>query len=954
MKKYALFLIGFILFFLLPTPKGNSASAFTPMTPGQIKEWRQCNDTGDRLLMKNEIGSSQTSFKNFLNDIGVTYERSGSIRMANGSYATKTFSVQKPFLTRDCVIVYGSPDSLSGTYWGGRQDTCYNQYYFKGGSSVKQYRYYGFYYDGGNWRPYPNPYFCDFGGHEFDYILSKKFIKEPWKGTAYSEIKAQNAAGGSIAIPSSQGNLGGKYRLSALRTAIDRWYLVDYPNGETIGHFNNKNTKLNVTFVQGNLSNSADWTGAKTPLTFYADVHYLPQEWVAGSFSLYHKGKTAYWMSTYFMPPEKDPFCSGCSSTPDLEVVDFSFTPNYTPSAQSGGTEITNLKVKVKNNSSKAFTEGSYFDFKFEGYTCYRVWVDFPNDIASSGGVQWSNAISKAHPDCNTSRAKTVFAYPSVKESLKYLNFTGVINPTKAFPAGESNWNNNKKTISVPVKGFQNAKVKIDKRKTSFNSGKPIDMAFTVTNGMFKPIDSQCGGSGKATCADSTNTKAVYSIKDLQTGTYVVQNKVYTYSNLPVGGRIDLKVGEKLKFGYYSIEIKIPRYSSETNPPGYTDNVDTFEFNVKPVFPANTTCKFLDVPGTVIAKGTKDIAKMCVGSVPNYPSTDVEGGQGSYFLVEYVFLPMPIPTYKVETHDKYGAEQTLTLLEENDEPGVENNFLYFPTKKGQVNGHNGPFIAGPHSYYHYLYRGRMFAKNVKFNFNVKGPKGETVAIGHIDYDIPPNCYDSKYLDYKDYIPNVDPVTQMSDERCRRIYFFLPNSQTDLNKLAEEPLDSDKLYFKNPGIHSFEFTAQEDQYYRYQYDEGTEAQGKSGVKMPSGYTAVYEHAKNDWQETIPGGEKIYKIQNQFNNHCYAEKDSYGKDAFDGQVCFHNHGKDFHKWIYRYSDPKWMNDDFSIALPPGGIAPPPGGGGGAVQPPIGGGGGGGTLPGIPVPGGGGSKY
>ncbi|PGK51193.1 hypothetical protein CN918_25735 [Priestia megaterium] len=397
-------------------------------------------------------------------------------------------------------------------------------------------------------------------------------------------------------------------------------------------------------------------------------------------------------------------------------------------------------------------------------------------------------------------------------------------------------------------------------------------------------------------------------VKTLQVDETNVKIGDTAYDNFP---------GFQLPLGRYKATVIVPEYPGETD---YTNNKDTFEFSVMPFTPNNIDCKVLELTQIEIIKGDKGVSKFCVGQTPNYPSTVTEKGQGTFFFVMYRILPMPIPSYKVTNLDDAGLFQLYTLDEAYNERGNDNSYIFYPNDSSNKKNITGPYTAGPHEYYHYLYRGRMMPTAVKFTINVTDPNGKDIpaSSGEVYYTVDQNkCFNKSQLDVGsnkggNSIGDLDP--------CRQIFFYLPKESTDkmnLSDLQDTPTNEDRLSFKNPGVHTFQIKADETQTYVYQKDNGAEWQGAKDEKSGKGYLREpwngesLSAAKGPVNtNTVVNG--VWKIQDTYKNHCYTDSDAFNRygvwigNNFDANssernVCFHDHSAQFHYWRFNWSSP-----------------------------------------------------
>lgn len=386
----------------------------------------------------------------------------------------------------------------------------------------------------------------------------------------------------------------------------------------------------------------------------------------------------------------------------------------------------------------------------------------------------------------------------------------------------------------------------------------------------------------------------------------------YNQNDVPIGAT---KSGDtpafKLPYGSYKATVTIPHYPAETN---YDNNTSTFEFTVLPFTPDSVECKIIPGDQVKIITGDKGVSRFCIGQTPNYPSTEIEKGQGTFFFVMYRILPMPLPPYEVTNLDELGIYQEYKLSEQSNERGIDNSFIFYPNGPNK-NNLAGPYKAGPHSYEHYLYRGRLLPTEVSFDIKVSDPTGKAIpeASGTIYYKIDQNkCYSKDNIDMKS-----NKVGQLMDS-CRQVFFYLPREKGDsmtIKDLSNLPNQEDRLHFKNPGMHTFQIKANEKQTYFYQKDNGAEWQGN--VDKKTGYEYLREPWKGDNGQgyvntnTVVDGKWI--SQENYNNHCYSDNDAFDRfgewlgtnfkeNGNKRNKCYHNSGKDWHFWRFDWSKPQ----------------------------------------------------
>lgn len=376
-----------------------------------------------------------------------------------------------------------------------------------------------------------------------------------------------------------------------------------------------------------------------------------------------------------------------------------------------------------------------------------------------------------------------------------------------------------------------------------------------------------------------------------------------------------------LPSGSYRADISIPHYPGESN---YKNNSDSFSFLVRPFIPGNVECKVLDSEHVKVLEGDKAVSKFCIGQTPNYPSTRVEEGQGTMFFVMYRILPTPLPAYEVTNLDESGMYQTYTLKEESDEKGMDNTFIHFPTDRNNEKNLKGPYTAGPHEFYHYLYRGRMLPSEVTFDIKVSDPNGKEIpaASGEVFYKIDQKkCFDEDQIDIQTDMKNTDGINALNP--CGQIFFYLPKEPTDdtVFDMQNLPGTDELLHFANPGVHTFDIKANEKQVYVYQRDDGAEMQGNESedgepyLRSPWKSESLANAKGPVNTNTIVNDEWI--IQDSFENHCYSDNDAFDRvgqwvgtdfNANNNQrnECYHNHGSEWHYWEYNWSKPTIYGD------------------------------------------------
>lgn len=707
--------------------------------------------------------------------------------------------------------------------------------------------------------------------------------------------------------------------------------------------------------------NDIIWEGRN--LSKFATVTTFRHDYSAGGFLMFTYASTDYCKmnvcyGSFAMMPKFDPFCTTCgiaTPVPDFECKD---NPDITiPTMRSG--ETFKMGVNFVNKLPKTVSDVPYTFQWYDGSTpigspssyTYNIGgggklipayfnITAPSTTALRGTSGSLNLVVKLNPNNNSFK-------------FDYDTFTDIFEANAQHTAA----NNCNYTVNIDNRG--DASVALTEPTNRNTIDTVIDVPIKVTNNMDDKISFPCGASGTESCLNSSNRDFKVTIKEVKLdGTKINVSgfpKTYSLGSIDSGktSPSDFNLSKfniKLPMGSYELTVDIPYYNNEKK---YTNNTDTIQFKVFPFIPDNTECKHFEVPYTTIKKGTMNITKMCAGYVPNFPSTRVEEGKGTFFFVSYNLFPMPVPAYEVTNEDDMGVYQTYKLpaSEQSDKPGVTESFLYYPIDSTNPKRLKGPYAAGPHDFYHYLYRGRLMPQHVKFTFVITEPNGNELyqngekVSGEIHLDLDPRlCYDDKFLDLK--------------PECKSYYFYLPKESTDsyndITTLGNLPVDAkDRLHFNNPGLHHFNFFAEETQKYWYQWDQhynpsnatdktwkGGEWQGDAAKNYTSrpainGGTENVgpvrtEKLSNDsktWyvREDSKYAKDVYNQTSDsyyFWNQCFDKQDAFNKgfsgtvgnygtyEVFsDGKVCTHNHNKDFHYWLYNWSDPKYYGNAFT---------------------------------------------
>lgn len=419
----------------------------------------------------------------------------------------------------------------------------------------------------------------------------------------------------------------------------------------------------------------------------------------------------------------------------------------------------------------------------------------------------------------------------------------------------EVTYSNNiaKKTFNYVLD--QNASVVVD-GESAYSVGQKLNNDIIVSNNTSKPLSGPL--TIKIIDKDGKTTKTVSK----------------SFVNIPVNGTYKHNLGKDgitPHAGDYTIEAKIKNYT-ELPESNYQDNISELGIKVNPYIPENTKCDKLNTQYTKVIPypGTDPgITKTCIGWTPNFPSTHIEGGQGTYFYVAYKMFPSPMPAYKVTTLDPMGVNQVFEHAEPRNTLGacdlkLENDtdcklyepFFYYPVKwesrfaTTEYKDFVGPYTVGPHDFHHYRYRGRMMPSSVTFHFSIIDMKNNAnipMANGSVAFDVPETCYEVDTID-------ITP-------ECRLIQFYVPTDSTIDRKLplgdASLKIPKDKIEFLNPGEHRFTLEIEEKQKYFYQSDEGAEWQGKDGF------------TRNPWKVEAPASP----------NEKWAEVHKYAEGTFE---------------------------------------------------------------------------
>lgn len=687
--------------------------------------------------------------------------------------------------------------------------------------------------------------------------------------------------------------------------------------------------------INGNLVKNNNGCGSKGAilngknLARFAVISSPATKYSAGGFTLWHYSGR-YWYGGFAIPPQDDPF----DATYDASVTLKPSKTTYSMEKLTGNINIKQtgekdkpLDISLECNSSKNNTQ-------------MQCKTTTPAS-SKEGGIKVTDASGKVVlekaikvPVIKQGTAKDVklddFDF-TFKSAGKHTIKVWIPEYVDAKKNEEETYTNNVVTTTVNVVFSQNASVEVG-GTNNYTIGVPLTNVVTVKNNtkvaLTGPITIQILDFDK---------KVVHS----------VPTDTPTFTSLGVGKsfKLDLtKYNISLdEVGDYFISAKIKHYT-ELPESTYVDNSSLYPISVGPFIPENTECNMLEskvikvIPVKDLDPG---VTRFCIGWAPNYPSTRIEGGQGTYFYFAYKLIPQPMPAYKVTTLDRFGIKQKLEIQEPLNTLGacdyrIEKDtncrlyepFIYYPSKwesrfTGTLANFAGPYTAGPHEYYHYMYRGRMVPKSIDFNFKVidmkeneidGGKDGKALAHGTLIYDVPDECYRTDLIDVV--------------EECRLIQFYIPT--TDITKarlkLPEDALPNgipeEKIHFVNPGEHTFRVEVDENQIYLYQQDMGAEWQGKEGIYRDKWGTETTKYSIGPVKTYTTKGTapKEWVNQDTYKNHCYSEEDGFGDtgkwtlptsnfNEIDSPaiVCFHNHSDDFHYWKFDWTKPKKFGKD-----------------------------------------------
>lgn len=791
----------------------------------------------------------------------------GAVKNANGSVGIMKDGrfryLNDDRLLNSCIVSFGDPSGVPGNK---TRDAEIN------GISYTRNLYVGFTVEG---QPYPNPEYPEwFAQRDVLTNTDYEFFYQPWDANYW-----RNERGYSLGVPwgqkeidagmpdsgffkINQGNgserFNDKKRSYYLGSAFDKY---SYPYGSSDGRnyfrdfeseylkeyrswFANRDPRWvspNVAEDSYDLNgdgkitpNSAeDQPHAAIMLTDFAYVHTYPTDYSAGNFTMYLRKKGAsgwsYGYSTFYIPPIKNLFSPDEKEPENLVCKNVKVNGNL---VEGNKVSIT-YDIEGKNIPNGTKYNNVFTGFRFEkpGDTEDQYWYELRTDIPGNGvhSITANGGIQKNAWEDNGYKD---FVLPRPNDVDGKVRLILNVNADGTNPSTEATLDDNRCIVEVPVGRDLNAKVEWQPDAPSnvingktyyfFQSDSEVNIPMKITNEMGKTISAPCAPETNDMAA--CDGKFVLQIRDETTGQTILNTGDHAKWNdqtmepvLNNDYRI-MNYVNKLKPGKYSLTVKIPNYKNRFWSERTTaDNWSTIYVEVgdKPLPPSNIMCDSV-IKQTTVGGQNVNLAKLCFGSYPNYPSTKVEGGIGSYFWAKYFFYPMPIPQYSsVSNAGEYN--QILTLNEKYNQKGGKTNFLYYPNTSGNDPANlGGPYYKTVYGDTSYNYRGRMVTDRVDFNYEVLDPKSNKVASGKIVYDIPidmnnPNnsCLRTDMIDYKN--------GSVNGKNCRDVSFYLPSK--DFKSSQTVPKEADKLQYLNPGKYQFILDAQESQSYYYQKDNG---------------------------------------------------------------------------------------------------------------------------------------
>lgn len=817
--------------------------------------------------------------------------------------STSKGTINVNYLYKRHMVVYGDPQSVPGNEVDKTKKLC----------GLTIYRYAGYTTDG---RVYTESKFRNDAGGSVDHVQKHQIVRFPWNNSAIKN-KSNNTT--YFPYPTRDSFYGSKAERTAhLDRVLDEFAPPTMNGGH--GYFREKHKiwcldASDQLYVSTNCgTKGVIFTGKY--LYDFAIIQAKPTNFSPGMALFYTYDTTCISNYCYFLQPIaalSDPFDNSAKhdALVDLSLTKTTFTDEKVkgtilikndfapskPASIASPCDTTNVAskaqcknssryavivVKNKADSSELLRKNFNYAAIAQGKTG-TISLDTFNILPTKSG-SYEIEVSIPHYKDKDGIEETSFLNNSIKKSFNF-------------------------TVS------QNASISVS-GSTNYVSTDILTNKIKVYNNTISPL------SGPLT---------INILKENGSILKTLPNK--TFSNIVVNGSYTYDISSDLvtlEPGNYKIQAKIKHYTSlpETT---YTDNTAEFAIEVKPFVPANTKCQAIEsqyIEVTSFNGADSDLTRACIGWAPNYPSTTIEGGQGTYFYVAYKLFPTPLPAYKVTTHDTLGLNQTLELLEPNNKLGACNlkvtndtecnlyePFIYYPAKwesrfsTSQYQDFRGPYTAGPHDFHHYTYRGRMMPKSVTFNFSILDMKDNAnipLANGSLIYDVPDECYQTDVID----------IT----EECRLVQFYVPTDGLTANlSLPDDKnangIPTDKIKFFNPGEHRFRIDIEEKQIYLYQKDNGAEWQGKAGINRSPWKTEPATSKPTDpvKTNTVSGTSPVtWQIQDSYKNQCYSEEDAFGdtgtwnestnkftENNNSANICEHNHSKDFHYWRFDWS-------------------------------------------------------
>jgi hypothetical protein len=784
---------------------------------------------------------------------------------------------------------------------------------------------------GYNTPPLPNPWYPDYDPKHAkqDFVKSYDWISNPWSDPEVLNAVANSQGGGGTVMPSPADSMNKTSNLrigtvtnavvcakpdglgNGLRRSLDRfdsWTLN--PEKWDSGYFRDDQTYdvpgFSAPFIQD----------TSTPLTYFATVNMLPTAYEYGLFTMYYKVNGFIGFKTFFMKPYSDlrdclpgdPPSVGCSK-PDIvttcPIVIVTTDPSY-----KTGSPISSYTFQVRVNNTPAALGGAayaypdipvsfrwgtdlnYYSTTIKSLKQNEAWKTItlsPGGSSTSGAVLYHDVKNG-----NTTSPATGFSFPTVTGSSQAVNLIVNVNSANAKPI-ETDVTNNRATCSNMITNVVNAKLTNDGASKSLYKDTPLGINYTVENNMLENIDAPCI---VATCQDPTRTKFTFQIFDKTANAYIKfkSNNLTTltvpYSGIADQNKFVYQLDESLPAGNYRIEAKIPFYKNGTQNEGnYVDNNSDFDIVIASLPPENAICKeekpaYYDNTGTM----PNTIHRMCVGMYPNFPSTNAEGGQGTYFWAKYRLVPVPAPIYTInsiavndkefspyagQTYDatkrrlgkgttetyalKYPAFETAHTLYSGtnifdanmtitkDYQNEKQSFIYFPSSPNHfLNKAPNAMVAPPSAADVSLVGGLnntiwapyTAGADKHYHYLYRGRFLAKAINFSFDVTGPQGESVAKGL-VKYTVPAdaVDPTkncyqTAVIDykDTCREVEFYLPRLTGDAISQAPADLDTTrKIKFYNPGPYAFTLVANEEQYFRYQHDGGDEYQGDAAHK-----------------------------------------------------------------------------------------------------------------------------